>query len=380
MKSDMRQAGQAMADATQSGDPVEPGRLEHFLRRQPEFTGAALTVVLDPSRRRAGASSGTSLFDLTIRRPGAPDETLQLVFRYDLGGAFFRKYELAPQFATMRTLRKLGFCAPESLWLDIDGVVTGRPGLVMRQVAATAPSITPFQNGPLMDAPPEVRRRMLLDAAQVIARFNRIDPLQPGFEHLENRGEGDHFIDREIQWTLDELRGAVPSAAAGSKAAFYREVRAVLEAVSRWLIETAPRHRAPELSHGDANITNIMYRDGHVAAVLDYELTHLGLGEADLAYQLAGIAHFGLLAPPVDGVPDEAEMISAYREVRGKLDDWNYAKVMGEWRLAVFAAMGLSRLPPEFDETERTYWTATRARLAALLPDVVRRALGEASR
>jgi aminoglycoside phosphotransferase (APT) family kinase protein len=57
--------------------------------------------------------------------------------------------------------------------------------------------------------------------------------------------------------------------------------------------------------------------DGKVVALLDWELAHHGVGEADLAYQIAGIAHFALLAPPVDGIPTPDEMIAAYRQARG---------------------------------------------------------------
>ncbi len=372
MTADARAAGQAMADATQREQRVTADRLIAFLEGQPELSGAALAVSLDTSRREAGASSGTCLFDLTIRREAGAEVTRSLVFRYDLGSAFFRQYALAPQFATLRALHRIGFCAPEPLWLDADGVVAGQPGLVMVRAQAQAPSITPFQNGPLMDVTPTQRREMILNAARVIARMNGVDVSSADWDHLKDRGRGDHYIDRELQWTLEELRNAVPPAQdLPAKSAFYREVRTVLEAVAGWLGRTAPRHRAPELAHGDANITNMMYRGTEVATLLDYELTHLGLGEADLAYQIAGIAHFRLLAPAVDGIPDESEMLAAYRQVRGKVEDWDYARVMGEWRLAVFAAMGLSRLPPQFDETERAYWSATRGRLSALLPDIV---------
>jgi aminoglycoside phosphotransferase (APT) family kinase protein len=367
MSRDAQRAGRAMSDATQVAQPVTPEALSRFLGRQAEFGGVEPAVTLDTARRAAGASSGTTLFEAsdgrTVRR---------LVFRYDLGGAFFRQYELPPQFRTMRALRAAGFPAPEALWLDAEGEVMGQPALVMARIEGSAPSITPFQDGPLMAVSAADRHAMLLNAARVVGRLNRTAVDGGAFSHLERRGEGEHFIDREISWTLHELRAAIPPTATHpSKQAFYREVRDVLEAVAGWLIDTAPRDRTPELAHGDANITNFMYRHHDVVALLDYELTHLGLGEADLGYQLAGIQHFRLLAPPVDGVPTEEEMIASYAEARGKFADWGYAKVMGEWRLAVFAAMGMSRLPAEFEHVERAYWEAARGRLADLLPDVV---------
>jgi len=367
MSQDAQRAGRALSDATQTTQVVTAQALSRFLAQQPEFAGEPPRITLDLTRRAAGASSGTTLFEADDGRTAR-----RLVFRYDLGGAFFRQYALPPQFRTMRALRAKGFPAPEALWLDAEGAVMGQPGLVMAHVAGAPPSITPFEDGPLMAVSPAERHAMLLNAARLLGRLNATALDGGDFAHLEDRGEGDHFIDREIDWTLRELRAAIPpKTAPAAKATFYGEVRGVLEAVATWLSQAAPRGRAAELAHGDANITNFMYRDLEVVALLDYELTHLGLGEADLAYQLAGIKHFRLLAPPLDGVPTDEEMVAAYTQARGKLDDWRYAQVMGEWRLAVFAAMGMSRLPAELAHVERQYWEAARTRLAALLPKVV---------
>lgn len=379
MNQDAQTAGRALSDATQGGPQVTPARLEAFLARQPELQGATLAVALNPARRAAGASSGTTLFTLILDDGRCAPTTRELVFRYDLGGTFFRQYELVPQFWTMRALRDAGVCAPEALWLDAEGEVAGRPGLVMARIVGEAPSITPFQDGPFMHASASCRHAMLLNAARTLAAVNAADLAGGRFDHLQARGRGHHFIDREIDWTLGELHGALPPRdLRPGKAAFYREVVAVLEAVAAWLRREAPRHRPPELAHGDANITNFMYRGQQVTALLDYELTHLGIGEADLGYQLAGIEHFRLLAAPVEGIPSETELVDAYRQARGKLVDWPYAKAMGEWRLDVFAAMGMSRLPPELEHIERTYWAAAAARLASLLPEVVETALATA--
>jgi aminoglycoside phosphotransferase (APT) family kinase protein len=140
--------------------------------------------------------------------------------------------------------------------------------------------------------------------------------------------------------------------------------------VARYLLAAAP-YRAPEFAHGDANITNCMFEGTEIVALLDYELSHLGLGEADLAYQLAGMAHFQLFAPPVEGTPSDEEMIEAYRETRGKLEDWPYARLFGEWRLATFAAMGMSRLSPDLDHVERAYWEAAEQRMHRIAPRIV---------
>lgn len=345
---------------------VTPEALSAFLRRQPDLGGALTRVVIDETPRKAGASSGTVVFDAEVATP-AGAHTRALVFRYDLGGAFFRQYALAPQFWTMKTLSGVGFPAPRPLWLDAAGEIAGKPGMVMERVSGAAPSISPFTEGPLMVASPGDRREMLLNAARMLGRLHRVDPAH--FRHLEARGKGTSFIAREINWTLFELRAAVAPLRSGRKAPFYTQVCDTLERVAAHLLAAAPA-RAPEFAHGDANITNCMYEGVQVAWLLDYELSHLGLGEADLGYQLAGMAHFQLLAPPVDGVPSDDEMVAAYRGARGKLDDWPYARLMGEWRLAVYAAMGMSRLSPDLDHVERAYWEAAQRRMHRIAPHV----------
>lgn len=365
------QASRAITDATQGGDDDDiAGRLRAFVAAQPGIGGTVEALRIDKGRRSAGASSGTVLFDVDLDTDGRKS-TRRLVFRYDLGGAFFSQYSLSPQFTIMQALHARGLPVPNALWLDADGAVNGKPGLFMDRIEAIAPSTMPFNEGPYMAVDAAARHAMLLEAARTLALVHATSPEGLADDYFARRGGDGHYLDREIAWNLLELRRKIPPADMGTKADFYRDIRDTLETVGRWLGDHAPRHRIPELAHGDANISNFMYGgDGRVIALLDWELSHPGVGEADLAYQIAGIAHFALLAPPVDGIPTADEMIAAYREARGKLDDWDFAHVLGEWRLAVFASMGMSRLPPELADVERTYWTATRQRLAALVPGI----------
>lgn len=364
-------ASRALTGATQGLDNEQiESQLQDFLGRQPDLGGLVEAVHIDTSRRSAGASSGTVLFDVELKIDGKHC-IRRLVFRYDLGGAFFSQYSLTPQFSIMQGLRARGLPVPKALWLDAAGTINGMPGLIMERIEGIAPSTVPFSEGPYVATDAAGRHAMLLAAARTIAAVHKTAPEGLADEYFAQRGGEGHFIDREIGWNLIELRRSIPPADEKEKTEFYRDVRETLEHVACWLTDNAPRHREPELAHGDANISNFMYdAEGKVIALLDWELTHMGLGEADLAYQIAGIAHFSLLAPPIDGIPFPEEMVEAYRDARGKLDDWPFAQILGEWRLAVFASMGMSRLPADLADVERTYWREFRQRLSALVPGI----------
>jgi aminoglycoside phosphotransferase (APT) family kinase protein len=238
----------------------------------------------------------------------------------------------------------------------------------MRRIDAPAPGGQPLAQGPLAEASAPDRHAMILNAVRCFAGLHRLDVVALPLGFLEKRGKGNTFIDRAIDWDNNELMHTLPAGFGGSRRSYYDSVRWDLERVRDHLLREQPRNRTPELAHGDTNLSNVMYRGTTVAALLDWELCHLGLGEADLAYNLAGTAHFllGLDAPP--GVPDEREIIAAYVEARGSLRDWDYCKLWGEWRLAVYQVMAFSRFPSSMQHIEEMYWANTKRRLSALLP------------
>jgi len=338
--------------------------IRSFLSKQHDLGGRLVDIVVDKTPRSSGASSGTVLFDARIKDKAGQSRTLPLVFRYDLGGAFFFQYDLIPQFAIMRALNGAGYPAPQALWLDRNGDIAGKPGLFMRRVDAPLPGGQPFAQGPLADAAPQDRRTMILNAVRCFARLHRLDPEAIGVEFLQRRGEGATFIERAIGWDGAELLHALPLGFGGDRQSYYEAVRSDLLQVRDHLLATMPRDRRPELVHGDPNLSNVMYRGTDIAAVLDWELSHLGLGEADLAYCMAGMAHFLLTLDPIPGIPSEDELIETYAAARGGVRDWEFCRLWGEWRLAIYQVMAFSRLPPEMQHLEEMYWRHSRGRLS----------------
>lgn len=339
-------------------------RMGAFLERRHVFEGRLDTIVVDSAPRSSGASSGLVLFEVHVVGTSGEKQALPLVFRYDLGGAFFFQYDLVPQFHVMRALETVHFPAPRAILLDEYGEVAGRPGLFMHRVLAPPPGGQPLAEGPLAVAPRDLRHAMILNTVRTLAKLHALPIDIFDLSFLNRRGRGSQFIERALEWDSAELLHAIPSGFGEARKTFYDDVRADLLKVHNILLRNAPIHRQPQLAHGDANLSNVMFRGAEVEALLDWELCHLGLGEADLAYCIAGIAHFLFRLPPQSGIPSETEMIEAYRHERGELLDWEFCRLWGEWRLAVYQSIAFSRLPPQMTELEEAYWCHARARLS----------------
>jgi len=323
---------------------------------------------LDTARRASGASSGTQIFDVVLETPGLQTFRRSLVFRYDLGGTFFYQYDLIPQFKIMRALERKGIPAPKVLWLDADGEIAGRPGLFMARVDAPPPGGQPFAEGPIAAATPEQRHAMILSSVRCFADVHKVDTGDPSIEFLNSRGQGDHFIDRAIDWDTKELLHAIPPGFGGARASYYDGVRDVMLRVRDELLAQAPRSRKAELVHGDTNLSNVMFRGSDVAALLDWELCHFGLGEGDIGYCLAGMSHFLSTLPAMAGVPSDDEIVAAYRAARSRAQDVEYGRLWGEWRLGVYQVMAYSRFSEDLRHVEEMYW----ARIKAILSQFVR--------
>jgi aminoglycoside phosphotransferase (APT) family kinase protein len=107
--------------------------------------------------------------------------------------------------------------------------------------------------------------------------------------------------------------------------AIYRStgaVRPVFELAFRKLKRAAPPPAAPVLLHGDFRNGNLMIdpRTG-LAAVLDWELAHLGDAASDLAWLCVNSWRFGVYDQPVGGFGAYDDLLDGYQAAGGQRID-----------------------------------------------------------
>lgn len=104
--------------------------------------------------------------------------------------------------------------------------------------------------------------------------------------------------------------------------ALYRESgakRPVLELAFQYLRGRMPPPVSPVLLHGDFRNGNIMFDpDKGVAAILDWELAHIGDPAEDMGWICANSWRFGRPDKPVGGFGDYADLLAGYEAAGGR--------------------------------------------------------------
>ena len=189
----------------------------------------------------------------------------------------------------MRACRRAGLAAPEVL-ADDDGTFLGTAGLVMGRVPGET-----------------LARRILRD-----------EEFSPARQVLAGQlGEflaGLHAIDRR------EVPGAVE---VDSLDQYWRRYVALedrsptFDRTKAWLDDHRPEATDCVVLHGDLRMGNIIVTPDGLAAVIDWELVHLGDPLEDLAWLCVKAWRFGA-GPPVGGVGALEDLFDSYEAVSGR--------------------------------------------------------------
>ncbi len=93
--------------------------------------------------------------------------------------------------------------------------------------------------------------------------------------------------------------------------------RPIIALALKWCRDNPPAPAPPRLVHGDFRLGNLMVADGRVAAVLDWELAHLGDPHEDLAWGCVGPWRFANYGLPAFGLTGLDRYFAAYEKAGG---------------------------------------------------------------
>jgi aminoglycoside phosphotransferase (APT) family kinase protein len=142
------------------------------------------------------------------------------------------------------------------------------------------------------------RARLLAQCAEALAAIHRADPDISG-------------IDREDPWA--QWRGRLDDMA---------DTTATFEWAFRWLAAHRPEPSAPYLVHGDYRMGNLIVDGSNLAAVLDWELVHIGDFYEDLAWFCIRAWRFGAPAErDAGGLGGIEDFLHSYEKAGGAAVD-----------------------------------------------------------
>jgi aminoglycoside phosphotransferase (APT) family kinase protein len=203
--------------------------------------------------------------------------------------------------------------APFYIMSFVEGMVPTDPGLVALAFNETA------------------RRRLGEELIDTLATFHGIDPASVG---LGDFGKPQGFIARQVRRFTEQLERST--------------VRKVpeMEELSRRLSSAVPEESGYSLVHGDYRLDNcVISHDGHIAAVLDWEMATLGDPLADLGLQFmywpdrgvattTAVTSGAVLALP--GFPTRSEAIQRYADKSGRdISSLDFYAALAFFKLAV---------------------------------------------
>lgn len=282
-----------------------------------ERTGAPVEVSAPTGPPATGFSNETILVDVAV--DGGPPQGLVLRVEPSAHTVFpDDRWDVQRRVLAALGGPERGLRIPRLRWHEDDPSVLGSPFMVMDRVDGEAPNDNPpySMEGWLFDASPEVRRAVWergLDAMAVIhgadwrgADLADLDPCPDGGSRLTARLDEWEAM---LRWAAPDERHAVP------------------EAALAWLRTNQPPDvDDPALCWGDSRLANQLFADRddadsvHVAAVLDWEMVHVGDPIQDLGWftWLDRALTSGIGVPRLDGLPSAAETAARWEAATGR--------------------------------------------------------------
>jgi aminoglycoside phosphotransferase (APT) family kinase protein len=286
---------------------TKSSKVEAWLRTKlPDVDDFAMTPLRATSE---GFSNETYFFEVSYTREGASC-TEPLVARWAPShGSLFEDHDVLKQCRVLQQLAHTDVPVAQVRWVEESAEPLGVPFFIMDRVDGVVPPGRLRSEGLFYDATPEVRTLLWQRAVSAMAAVHDVEWRDLDLDFLGVPGPGTDPLDRQIARYERQLAWATAD-----------EPIPVLDAAIRWLKANTFTPARVTLCWGDARPGNLIYRDGHVVSVLDWEMAYVGAPETDLAWFSALEPTYGwpFGAPPLPGIPDEAATVRFYEHTTGR--------------------------------------------------------------
>jgi aminoglycoside phosphotransferase (APT) family kinase protein len=228
---------------------------------------------------------------------------------------------MADEFELVRVAQAADVPVPRPLAFEPEGGRFGSPGMLMAHVEGT--SVAPrILRKPEFET---ARAALAPQLAEALARIHAIDPA--ALDGVLPGSPPDPALAQLEEWErqLDEIGEPLPAVELGL----------------RWLRRNAPEPAEPRLVHGDFRLGNFIVDEDGLAAVIDWELAHLGDPAEDIGWLCIRSWRFGNDEHPVAGVGGLDEFIAAYEAAGGEAVDRErvrYWEAFGNVKWAIICA------------------------------------------
>jgi aminoglycoside phosphotransferase (APT) family kinase protein len=308
-----------VTETDSAGDEVRAGLQNWLQQRLPD--GESL-VISDIAKPTSGFSAQTWLIDLAAADSGA--FVRRVVARIETSdpavypqqappgpGNPAGDVEVALQYQIMQALHGAGTIPlADLIGYEANRDLLGQPFFVMDFVGGDVPKESPPypQDGFWTEITPQTRTTMLRNGLEVLARMHTLDHRELGLEWLAAPGTTPGTQAQMAIWKQfgeRELAG---------------RAHPMLDDAWRLLAEKEPVADPVTIAWGDARPGNIIWRDGEVATITDFEAAAIAPPQQDLGWWLMfdRTMHDVVGAPRLPGDLTREEQCDVYASISGR--------------------------------------------------------------
>lgn len=291
---------------------LDQDKLKEYLA---EKLGAEDLAITSFWQNLEGWSMDTFSIGLSYQKDGKKVDRDIIIRKAPEVGLMYENYDMSIEYRVLTGLMKTDVAAPKTFWLEEDPEVLGQPFYVMEKVEGDIPFPPAMTFDPKYRLFPDDKERESIadDFVKNLAAIHTVDwhALDLDFLGVPEQGKGSAIMEVEF-WEARVVKAGLRN-------------KPVAAYAIAWLKDNLVECDKISLVHGDYRSGNYIVKDSRIAAILDWELVHLGDPLSDIAYILGAWRS----APPnkwLSHLLPEEEFFERYEEAsgikidRGKLD------------------------------------------------------------